>query len=94
MGKAVIVTSAVRPLHRGQGSLEAQSILQDMREGIDPRDVKRLRRGDEGDARRGVHAYVDRPGKLKQSTRERVPAPRRQGFHRLEGQGPSSPSPR
>ncbi len=51
---------------------KAQRVLQDMRDGIDPRDV---RKADEVAAltlREVANAYVDRPGKLKESSKREI----------------------
>lgn len=68
-GKAVIVTIGRFGLYtEDQARKRAQSLLQQMRDGIDPRDVKR-----EGEAmsitlRQVADAYFARPGMLKAST--------------------------
>lgn len=68
-GKAVIVTIGRYGLFtEDQARGRAQKVLQQMREGVDPRDVRR-----QDDAMRVTlgevcTAYVERPGKLKKST--------------------------
>jgi len=48
---------------------KAQRVLQDMREGIDPRDSKRADEAMKGTLQEVCDAYVERPGKLKESSK-------------------------
>ncbi len=48
----------------------AQSILQDMREGVDPRDAKRTDEAMKVTLQEVCDAFLDRPKKLKQSTKD------------------------
>jgi integrase len=48
----------------------AQKILQDMRDGIDPRDTRRADEAMQVTLQQVCDAYVDRPGKLKKTTRD------------------------
>src|SRR6185369_8345529 len=71
LGKAVIVTIGRYGLYtEDKARSKAQGILQDMREGIDPRDVKRQDEAMKVTLGEVCTAYVERPGKLKQSTRD------------------------
>jgi integrase len=49
---------------------KAQKILQDMRDGIDPRDTRRADEAMQVTLQQVCDAYVDRPGKLKKTTRD------------------------
>lgn len=69
-GKAVIVTIGRFGLFtEDQARKRAQSILQQMRDGIDPRDVKREDEAMSITLREVADAYFARPGMLKASTR-------------------------
>lgn len=71
LGKAVIVTIGRYGLFtEDQARGKAQKVLQQMREGIDPRDVKRQDEAMKVTLGEVCTAYVERPGKLKQSTRD------------------------
>src|SRR5689334_4302863 len=48
---------------------KAQKVLQDMREGIDPRDSKRADEAMKVTLGSVLDAYLDRPGKLKESSK-------------------------
>ena len=68
-GKAVIVTIGRYGLYTEAEARErAQKVLQQMRDGIDPRDVKRTDEAMAVTLGEVCTAYVTRPGKLKQST--------------------------
>jgi integrase len=70
-GKAVIVTIGRFGLYtEDKARSKAQSILRDMREGIDPRDTKRQDEAMKVTLGEVCTAYVERPGKLKRSTRD------------------------
>ena len=70
-GKAVIVTIGRYGLFtEDQARTKAQRVLQQMREGIDPRDVKRQDEAMKVTLGAVCTAYVERPGKLKKSTRD------------------------
>lgn len=69
-GKAVIVTIGRFGLYtEDQARKRAQSLLQQMRDGIDPRDVKREDEAMSITLRQVADAYFARPGMLKASTR-------------------------
>ena len=69
LGKAVIVTIGRYGLFtEDQARGKAQKVLQQMREGIDPRDVKRQDEAMKVTLGEVCTAYVERPSKLKQST--------------------------
>lgn len=69
-GKAVIVTIGRFGLYtEDQARRRAQSLLQQMRDGIDPRDVKREDEAMSVTLRQVADAYLARPGMLKESTR-------------------------
>lgn len=71
LGKPVIVTIGRYGLFtEDQARGRAQKLLQQMREGIDPRDVKRQDEAMRVTLGEVCTAYVTRPGKLKQSTRD------------------------
>lgn len=68
-GRAVIVTIGRYGLYTEAEARErAQKVLQQMRDGIDPRDVKRTDEAMAVTLGEVCTAYVTRPGKLKQST--------------------------
>lgn len=68
-GKAVIVTIGRYGLYTEAEARErAQKVLQQMRDGIDPRDVKRTDEAMAVTLGEVCTGYVIRPGKLKQST--------------------------
>ena len=72
-GKAVIVTIGPFGLYpEDKGRAKAQRVLQDMRDGIDPRDVKKQEEAAKVTLREVADAYFARPGKLKQSTRDEM----------------------
>lgn len=72
-GKAIIVTIGRYGLFtEEQARRKAQSILQDMREGIDPRAAKRAEAAERITLREVMDAYLDRPGKLKPSSKAEV----------------------
>lgn len=69
-GKAVIITIGRFGLYsEDQARKRAQSLLQQMRDGIDPRDVKREDEAMAITLREVATAYFNRPGMLKASTR-------------------------
>lgn len=69
LGKAVIVTIGAFGLYtEDQARKRAQATLQDMREGIDPRDAKRQDEAAKVTLQQVCDAYVGRPGKLKASS--------------------------
>jgi integrase len=69
-GKAVIVTIGRFGLYaEAEARKLAQKVLQQMREGIDPRDVKKAKAAAEVTLQEVLEAYLDRPGKLKDSTK-------------------------
>jgi hypothetical protein len=69
-GKAVIITIGRFGLFtEEQARKRAQSLLQQMRDGIDPRDVKRQDEAMSITLRLVADAYLSRPGMLKASTR-------------------------
>lgn len=69
-GKSVIVTIGRYGLYsEDKARKRAQSILQGMREGIDPRDAKKADEAMRVTLGEVCEAYVSRPGRLKASTR-------------------------
>lgn len=69
-GKAVITTIGRYGLFtEDQARKKAQKILQDMREGINPRDVKKAEEAMKVTLQEVCDLYVERPGKLKESTK-------------------------
>lgn len=69
-GKAVIITIGPFGLYtEDQARRNAQSLLQMMREGIDPRAVKKAEEAERVTLRDVMTAYLDRPGKLKESSK-------------------------
>ncbi|ODU80996.1 tyrosine-type recombinase/integrase [Novosphingobium sp. SCN 63-17] len=72
-GKAVIVTIGRYGLFtEDQARTKAQRILQQMRDGIDPRDVKRQDEAMKVTLQQVCDAYVERPGKLKESSKTEI----------------------
>lgn len=72
-GKTVIVTIGPFGTYtEDQARRKAQSILQDMREGIDPRDAKKADEAAKVSLRAVVTEYQNRPGKLKQSSKDAI----------------------
>ncbi|XBQ15179.1 MAG: integrase family protein [Oceanicaulis sp.] len=72
-GKTVIITIGPFGLYtEDQARRKAQSILQMMREGIDPRAVKKSEEAERVTLREVMTAYLDRPGKLKESSASEV----------------------
>jgi integrase len=72
-GKAVIITIGPFGLFtEDQARRKAQSILQDMREGIDPRAAKKAEAAARVTLREVMEAYVSRPGKLKPSSQMEI----------------------
>lgn len=72
-GKAVIVTIGRYGLYtEEQARKKAQSILQQMREGIDPRLAREAEAAEKITLRAVMEAYVNRPGKLKPSSAAEV----------------------
>jgi integrase len=72
-GKAVIVTIGRYGLYtEDQARSLAQKTLQQMREGIDPRDVKREETATKVTLQQVCDAYVGRPGKLKASSADEM----------------------
>jgi integrase len=71
--KAVIVTIGRFGLFtEDQARTKAQSILQQMRDGIDPHDVKRQDEAMKVTLRTVADSYFARPGKLKEATRKEM----------------------
>lgn len=72
-GKAVIITIGRFPLYtEEQARKRAQRILQQMRDGIDPRDVKREDEAKAVTLRQAADAFFARPGMLKASSRDEM----------------------
>ncbi|MEZ0002925.1 tyrosine-type recombinase/integrase [Sinorhizobium fredii] len=72
-GKAVIITiGPFGTYSEDQARKKAQSILQDMREGIDPRDTKKADEAAKVTLQQVCDAYVARPGKLKESSKGEI----------------------
>lgn len=72
-GKAVIVTIGRFGLYtEDQARKRAQSLLQQMRDGIDPRDVKREDEAKAITLREVADAFFARPGMLKDSSRDEM----------------------
>lgn len=72
-GKAVIVTIGRFPLYtEDQARKRAQSLLQQMRDGIDPRDVKREEEAKAVTLQQVAKAFFARPGMLKATTRDEM----------------------
>lgn len=70
-GKSVIVTIGRYGLYtEAQARERAQSLLQQMREGIDPREVRKAKVASSVTLADVCTAYLSRPGKLKQSTKD------------------------
>lgn len=69
-GKAVIITIGRFGLFtEDQARRRAQAILQQMRDGIDPRAAKKAEEAERVTLREVMEAYVNRPGKLKPSSK-------------------------
>ncbi|MQB43036.1 integrase family protein [Rhizobium sp. ICMP 5592] len=72
-GKPVIVTlGPYGVLTEDQARKKAQKALQDMREGIDPRDAKKADEAAAVTLRTVATEYKNRPGKLKESSKEAI----------------------
>ena len=72
-GKAVVVTIGAFGLYTEDGARKkAQKVLQDMREGIDPRDTKKADEALKVTLQMVCDAYVSRPGKLKESSKAEI----------------------
>jgi integrase len=72
-GKAVVITIGAFGLYtEDQARKKAQSVLQDMREGIDPRDTKKADEALKVTLQTVCDAYVSRPGKLKESSKAEI----------------------
>ncbi len=72
-GKAVIVKIGRFGLYtEDQARRRAQSLLQDMREGVDPRNVKKEEEAMKVTLRQVADAFFVRPGMLKDSTRDEM----------------------
>lgn len=72
-GKPVIITIGPYGLFtEDQARKKAQSILQMMREGIDPRAAKKAEEAERVTLREVMEAYLDRPGKLKESSKAEI----------------------
>lgn len=72
-GKAVCFTiGPYGQLTEYEGREKARRILQDMREGIDPRDVKKADEAAKVTLRQVADAYMGRPGKLKDSSKTEI----------------------
>ncbi|MBV7409622.1 integrase family protein [Maritimibacter sp. DP1N21-5] len=70
-GKAVIITIGRYGLYtEAQAREKAQSLLQQMREGIDPRAVKKQAEAESVTLKEVFDSYLSRPGKLKESTKD------------------------
>lgn len=69
-GKAVVVTIGAFGLYTEDAARKkAQKVLQDMREGIDPRDTKKADEALKVTLQMVCDSYVSRPGKLKDSSK-------------------------
>ncbi len=72
-GKAVVITIGAFGLYaEDQARKKAQSVLQDMREGIDPRDTKKADEALKVTLDTVMQAYISRPGKLKESSKAEI----------------------
>ena len=72
-GKAVIITIGRFGLYtEDQARRKAQSLLQQMREGVDPRNVKREEEAMKVTLRQVADAFFARPGMLKDSSRDEM----------------------
>jgi len=72
-GKPVIVTIGRYGLYtEDKARAKAQSLLQDMREGIDPRDAKKANDASKVTLQEVCDQYVSRPGKLKASSKAEI----------------------
>jgi integrase len=72
-GKPVIFTiGPYGTFTEDQARKRAQKVLQDMREGIDPRDVRKADESTVVTLRQVANAYVNRPGKLKDSSKAEI----------------------
>jgi integrase len=72
-GKAVIFSvGAMGEITEDQARKKAQRVLQGMRDGIDPRDAKKADDAAKVTLRQVADAYFDRPGRLKDSTKEEM----------------------
>lgn len=72
-GRTVVVTIGKFGAYtEDQARKRAQSLLQQMREGIDPRDVRRTEEAEKVTLREVMQSYLDRPGKLTESTRVEI----------------------
>lgn len=72
-GKAVVITiGPYGVLTEDQARKKAQKALQDMREGIDPRESKKADEAALVTLRTVATEYVNRPGKLKESSKEAI----------------------
>lgn len=70
-GKAIIITIGKFGLYtEAQARDKAQSLLQQMREGIDPRAVKKQAEAESVSLKQCFDSYLGRPGKLKESTKD------------------------
>jgi integrase len=70
-GKAVIITIGRFGLYtEAQARDKAQSLLQQMREGIDPRAAKKQAEAESVTLKEVFDSYLSRPGKLKESTKD------------------------
>ena len=72
-GKAVIMTIGRYGLFtEDQARRKAQSLLQDMREGVDPRAAKKAEAAEKVTLKDVMEDYLNRPGKLKPSSKAEV----------------------
>lgn len=72
-GRTVVVTIGKFGAYtEDQARRRAQSLLQQMREGVDPRDVRRTEEAEKVTLRQVMQSYLDRPGKLTESTKVEI----------------------
>lgn len=72
-GKAVVITIGAFGLYtEDTARKKAQSVLQQMRDGIDPRDTKKADEALKVTLQTVCDAYVSRPGKLKESSKAEI----------------------
>ena len=93
-GKAVILTVGRFGLYtEDQARRKAQSLLQQMRDGIDPRDLKREDEAMSITLRQVADSYFARPGMLKASTRAEIDRHIEQVFEKWKDRRISSLTP-
>ncbi|MDI4656577.1 tyrosine-type recombinase/integrase [Xanthobacter autotrophicus] len=72
-GRTVVVTIGKYGTYtEDQARKRAQSLLQQMREGVDPRDMRRTEEAEKVTLRQVMQSYLDRPGKLTESTKVEI----------------------